>query len=93
MVKAGYDRLLPLQWEIKSLENLFGIGDLHIYTRKVLKELIDMYKYIYVKYPQYLNSPLTKSPSFKNFEYSMAKEIREFQQKQKRRQMKQQENI
>ena len=54
---------------------------------------IFMYKYIYVKYPQYLNSPLTKSPSYKNFEYSMAKEIREFQQKQKRRQMKQQENI
>lgn len=93
MVNAGYDPIAAITMENKIFAEPvcdWGFTSTH---PKGSKRLMDMYKYIYVKYPNYLNSPLTKSPSYKNFEYSMAKEIREFQQKQKRRQLKQQENI
>lgn len=93
MVNAGYDPIAAITMGNKIFEEPvcdWGFTSTH---PKGSKRLMDMYKYIYVKYPNYLNSPLTKSPSYKNFEYSMAKEIREFQQKQKRRQLKQQENI
>lgn len=93
MVKAGYDPIAAITMGNKIFAEPvcdWGFTSTH---PKGSKRLMDMYKYIYVKYPNYLNSPLTKSPSYKNFEYSMAKEIREFQQKQKRRQLKQQENI
>ena len=93
MVKAGYDPIAAITMGNKIFAEPvcdWGFTSTH---PKGSKRLMDMYKYIYVKYPHYLNSPLTKSPSYKNFEYSMAKEIREFQQKQKRRQLKQQENI
>lgn len=88
MVKAGYDPIAA----ITIANKLFGepIWDWGFaYTHpKGSKRLIDMYKYIYVKYPKYLNSPLTNSPSYKNFEFAMSKEISSFQQKQKRKQMK-----
>ena len=93
MVNAGYDPIAAITMGNKIFAEPvcdWGFTSTH---PKGSKRLMDMYKYIYVKYPNYLNSPLTKSPSYKNFEYSMAKEIREFQQKQKRRQLKQQENI
>lgn len=93
MVKAGYDPIAAITMGNKIFAEPvcdWGFTSTH---PKGSKRLMDMYKYIYVKYPNYLNSPLTKSPSYKNFEYSMAKENREFQQKQKRRQLKQQENI
>lgn len=93
MVKAGYDPIAAITMGNKIFAEPvcdWGFTSTH---PKGSKRLMDMYKYIYVKYPHYLNSPFTKSPSYKNFEYSMAKEIREFQQKQKRRQLKQQENI
>lgn len=93
MVNAGYDPIAAITMGNKIFAEPvcdWGFTSTH---PKGSKRLMDMYKYIYVKYPHYLNSPLTKSPSYKNFEYSMAKEIREFQQKQKRRQLKQQENI
>ena len=93
MVKAGYDPIAAITMGNKIFAEPvcdWGFTSTH---PKGSKRLMDMYKYIYVKYPHFLNSPLTKSPSYKNFEYSMAKEIREFQQKQKRRQLKQQENI
>lgn len=88
MVKAGYDPIASITLGNK----IFGepVSDWGFtYTHpKGSKRLIEMYKYIYVKYPQYLNSPLTKTPSYKNFEYSMSKEISAFQQKQKRKHLK-----
>ena len=88
MVKAGYDPIAMITISNKILgEPVWDWGFTYTHP-KGSKRLIDMYKYIYVKYPKYLNSPLTKTASFKNFEYSMAREIQEFQQKQKRRQAK-----
>lgn len=88
MVKAGYDPIAMITILNKiSGEPVWDWGFTYNHP-KGSKRLIDAYKYIYVKYPQYLNSPLTQTASYKNFEYSMSKEIKEFQQKQKRRQTK-----
>lgn len=88
MVKAGYDPIAMITISNKILgEPVWDWGFTYTHP-KGSKRLIDMYKYIYVKYPKYLNSPLTQTASYKNFEYSMSREIQEFQQKQKRRQAK-----
>lgn len=88
MVKAGYDPIAAITMGNKIFgEPIWDWGFTYTHP-KGSKRLIDMYKYIYVKYPQYINSPLTKTPSYKNFEYTMSKEINAFQQKQKRKHMK-----
>lgn len=92
MVKAGYDPIAAITMGNKIFgEPVWDWGFTYTHP-KGSKRLLDMYKYIYVKYPQFLNSPYTQTASYKNFTYSMNKEIKEFQQKQKRRQLKQQEN-
>ena len=92
MVKAGYDPIAAITIGNKIFgEPVWDWGFTYTHP-KGSKRLLDMYKYIYVKYPQYLNSQYTQTASYKNFTYSMDKEIKEFQQKQKRRQLKQQEN-
>ena len=92
MVKAGYDPIAAITMGNKIFgEPVWDWGFTYTHP-KGSKRLMDMYKYIYVKYPQYLNSPYTQTASYKNFTYSMNKEIKEFQQKQKRRQLRQQEN-
>ena len=89
MVKAGYDPIAAITMGNKFFgEPIWDWGFTYTHP-KGSKRLIEMYKYIYVKYPQYLNSPLTKTASYKNFEYAMGKEISSFQQKQKRKHMKQ----
>ncbi len=88
MVKAGYDPIAAITIGNKLFgEPIWDWGCTYLHP-KGSKRLIEMYKYIYVKYPKYLNSPLTKTPSYKNFEYAMNKEINAFKQKQKRKQMK-----
>ncbi len=92
MVKAGYDPIAAITMGNKIFgEPVWDWGCTYTHP-KGSKRLIDMYKYIYVKYPQYLDSPYTKTPSYKNFVYSMNKDITEFQQKQKRRKLKQMQN-
>lgn len=89
MVKAGYDPIASITIGNKIFgEPVWDWGFTYTHPQGS-KRLIDMYKYIYVKYPKYLNSPLTHTPSYKNFEYTMSKEINAFQQKQKRKQLKQ----
>ncbi len=88
MVKAGYDPIAAITMGNKIFgEPVWDWGFTYLHP-KGSKRLIEMYKYIYVKYPKYLNSPLTQTPSYKNFEYAMSKEIKAFQQKQKRKHMK-----
>lgn len=88
MVQAGYDPIAAITMGNKIFgEPIWDWGFTYTHP-KGSKRLIEMYKYIYVKYPQYLNSPLTKTPSFKNFEYMMSREINAFQQKQKRKLLK-----
>lgn len=93
MVRAGYDPIAAITMGNKIFgEPILDWGCSYLHP-KGSKRLIEMYKYIYVKYPQYLNSPLTHTPSYKNFEYSMSKDILEFQQKQKKRRMKEQGDL
>lgn len=93
MVKAGYDPIAAITMGNKIFgEPIWDWGCTYLHP-KGSKRLIEMYKYIYVKYPQYLNSPLTQTASYKNFQYSMSKDILEFQQKQKKRRMKQQDDL
>ena len=93
MVKAGYDPIAAITMGNKIFgEPIWDWGCTYLHP-KGSKRLIEMYKYIYVKYPQYLNSPLTQTVSYKNFQYSMSKDILEFQQKQKKRRMKQQGDL
>lgn len=93
MVKAGYDPIAAITMGNKIFgEPIWDWGCTYLHP-KGSKRLIEMYKYIYVKYPQYLNSPLTQTTSYKNFQYSMSKDILEFQQKQKKRRMKQQGDL
>ena len=88
MVKAGYDPIAAITMGNKIFgEPVWDWGFTYLHP-KGSKRLISMYKYIYVKYPQYLNSPLTKTPSYKKFEYAMSKEINAFLQKQKRKHIK-----
>lgn len=47
------------------------------------KRLLEMYKYIYVKYPSFLNSDMTKNAIYQNFLNSSNLEIKAFIQKQK----------
>lgn len=92
MVKAGYDPIAAITMGNKIFgEPVWDWGFTYTHP-KGSKRLIDMYKYIYVKYPQYLNSPYTQTPSYKNFVCSMDKDIREFQQKQQKRRLKQIQN-
>lgn len=93
MVKAGYDPIAAITIMNKIAgEPVWDWGFAYTHP-KGSKRLMAMYKYIYVKYPQYLNSPLTKTASYKNFEYALANEVKEFQQKQKKRQAKQEGNL
>ena len=56
---------------------------------KGTKRLIAMYKYILIKYPQYLNTPMVQNPYYKNFETTMSKDIKGVKQDLQKRQMKQ----
>ena len=49
------------------------------------KRMLEMYKYIYVKYPQYLSSSMTNNIIYQNFLSSQSKEIQKFKQQQKQR--------
>lgn len=85
MVKAGYDPIGAITISNKIFaEPVLDWGFFATHP-KGSKRLLAMYKYIYVKYPKYLNSPLTQTASYKNFELMMSKEIQEFQQKQQKR--------
>jgi len=89
MVKAGYNPIAGIIFANKIFsEPLWDWGFLSSHP-KGSKRMLEMYKYIYVKYPQYLNSPMTKNIIFQNFLNSQADEIKKFEQKQKRRQMNQ----
>lgn len=91
MVKAGYNPIAAITFMNKvSTEPHFDWGIIFTHP-KGSKRLLSMYKYIYVKYPQYLNSDMTSSPYYLNFAYTMDKEIKNFQNEQKKRMSKNRE--
>lgn len=89
MVKAGYNPVAAITMGNKIFaEPIFDWGFTYTHP-KGTKRLIAMYKHILVRYPQYLNSSMTQSAYYKNFEYSMSKEIKGINQDYEKRKLKQ----
>lgn len=88
MVTAGYNPIAAITISNRVFgEPLWDWGFWSTHP-KGSKRVMEMYKYIYKKYPQYLDSEMTKSVAYKNFLYAMEREIKSFEQKEKARQMK-----
>ncbi len=89
MVKAGYDPIAAIVMGSKFFaEPMWDWGFLSTHP-KGSKRLLAMYKYIYKKYPQYLTSPKTNNPYYKNFEYFFDEELKAFRHKESVRRQKQ----
>ncbi len=87
MVAAGYDPISAIIIGNKIFsEPYWDWGSSH---PKGSKRLLEMYKYIYKKYPQYLTSSKTNNPYYKNFEYLFADELKGFRHKESVRRQKQ----
>ena len=88
MVKAGYNPVAAIVMLNKiANEPVFDWGFMYTHP-KGSKRLAEVYKYIYIKYPQYLNSPMTKNAYYQMFENSMANEIKRIEQAQNKRKLK-----
>ena len=89
MVKAGYNPVAAIIIGNKIFaEPILDWGFFYTHP-KGTKRLISMYKYILVKYPQYLNSSMVQNPYYKNFENTMSKEIKGIHQDLQKRKLKQ----
>lgn len=87
MVTAGYDPISAIIIGNKIFgEPYWDWGCTH---PKGSKRLIAMYKYIYKKYPQFLNSSKTNNAYYKNFEYTFEDELKSFRHKESVREQKQ----
>lgn len=88
MVKAGYNPIAAITAANKIFdEAVFDWGFLYTHP-KGSKRLAKIYKHIYVKYPNYLNSDMTSDSFFKTFENSMADEIKDIKMKEEKRRNK-----
>src|SRR5574344_2857996 len=89
MAKAGYNPIAAITMANKSFPEDYW--DIWIFTThpKTSVRLMDMYKYIYVKYPWALKSEMTNNINYQNFLNSSAKEIKEFLQHEQERKIKQ----
>jgi hypothetical protein len=91
MVKSGYNPIAAIVATGKiNPEPLWDWGFMFSHP-KGSKRMLAIYKYIYVKYPKYLQSDMTKNVVYQNFLNAESFEINKFVQKQKRRQMNQED--
>lgn len=89
MVAAGYNPIAAITIGNKIFaEPIFDWGFTYTHP-KGSKRLLTMYKYIVIKYPQYLNSPMTQNVYYKNFEQALSKEIKGINQEYNKRKLKQ----
>jgi len=85
MTKAGYNPVAAITTMNKAFpETYFDFGILSSHPR-ASKRMFEIYKYIYKKYPPYLNSEMVKNVNYVNFTYSAEKDINMFQQTEKER--------
>lgn len=95
MVKAGYNPIAAITCSNKFMpEYQWDFGFMFSHP-KTSKRLMAMYKYIRVKYPAALNSPMTANIHYVNFKRTMDRDIKEFEQKrlEKELKQKQKENV
>ena len=89
MVAAGYNPIAAITMGNKIFaEPIFDWGFTYTHP-KGSKRLLTMYKYIVIKYPQYLNSPMTQNVYYKNFEQALSREIKGINQEYNKRKLKQ----
>ena len=89
MVAAGYNPIAAITIGNKIFaEPIFDWGFTYTHP-KGSKRLLTMYKYIVIKYPQYLNSPMAQNVYYKNFEQALSKEIKGINQEYNKRKLKQ----
>lgn len=85
MVKAGYNPIAAITTMNKAFpETYFDFGILSSHPR-TSKRIFEVYKYIYKKYPTFLNSDMVHNVNYVNFTYSAEKDIKMFQQIEKER--------
>lgn len=90
MVKSGYNPVAGIIIGEKLFdEPLWDWGFTYTHP-KGTKRLIKMYEYIYIKYPSFLNSQMTKNVIFVDFLNQNQKEISSFHQKQAKKKLKEQ---
>ena len=88
MVKSGYNPISAILIGDKIFEEpLWDWGFFSTHPRGS-KRLMTIYEYIYKKYPQYLNTQITKSNAFIDFMKQNQKEISSYQQKQAKKSKK-----
>ena len=88
MIKSGYNPIAAIMIGDKIFgEPLWDWGFTYTHP-KGSKRLMEMYEYIYKKYPSYLNSPMAQSVEFSDFLKQNQKEVASFQQKQAKKKQK-----
>lgn len=89
MVKAGYNPVAAITCANKWMGESYW--DTWIFTShpKTSSRLMNMYKYIYVKYPWALKTDMVHNVNYENFTYSSKNEINQFLQHQKQKTLKQ----
>lgn len=93
LVKAGYNPIAGIIALNKTTDEPLWDWGFTSSHPKGSRRLLAVYKYIYVKYPQYLTSPMTENIVYQCFLKSQDFEIKKFQAEQKKRQIKQAESI
>lgn len=89
MVNAGYNPIAAICAANKVMGESYWDGWVLTSHPKTSKRLIDMYKYIYVKYPWSLQTDMVHNVNYENFTYSSKEEINLFLQHQKERALQQ----
>lgn len=85
MVKAGYNPVAAICTANKFFpESYWNFGFLTTHP-KTSKRLMEMYKYIYRKYPWALKTDMVKNVNYENFTYSSKKEIDAFNLSERQR--------
>ena len=93
MVKAGYNPISAI-CIMNKITGEFVWDNWIFYSHpKGSTRMINMYKYIYKKYPSALNSDMVQNINYQNFTYSSQKELNEFKLQEKLRKNKRSESL
>lgn len=88
MVKAGYNPIASIIVMNKFFpESTFNFGILSSHP-KSSNRMLQLYKYIYKKYPWALNTDMIKNINYVNFTYSSSNEIKLFNEREKEKAIK-----
>jgi len=89
MVNAGYNPIAAITEMNKWMPEI--TFELPLSHPKTSKRMLEIYKYIYKKYPSSLTSEMTKNMSYQNFLNSSQKEIKQFIQDEQYREERRKE--